>query len=498
MQIHRTGIIFILAITVFTLSSCSKGTSPTVPDEPWRTCDEFEGPWLRWQDWSIAYNETDISPLVYGPDNDSGDRGDPAVIEWDGEDRTWAVEITIKHDPLAGDSIQYAWMDNIDSPTNGNPIVSGMIWPSMGDYDIKAAKVATCYFYDDVVEDDWIIRVTVACMIKPTLGLYDWEIAVFSTQWTQGHFPDEGHTAIEFPIWLDRDGTDGDLDADDYSPDLAYDNETGTLHVVWTSPRTSSPYFMLAYARSVYATENWAPADQRHYPVYEELAQHQMFHPRIDIGDPYGAGDVVAVVYNAFSAVEDPCPGYFHIGISEWDLDEEDFPGGASYDHKAISATQHCAMPRIDIAPKSNDPAVSVVFTNSPSEDVYQVYEWNSEREAPGLILLEKGAVDEGVYGTPAIHYGEDAVSVTYFVGEGAPYTLWSTRFDLVDTEMSAEWGQLTGTFYGDFFPLPPDSAPGVETAIIDEAADNSMWAVWCNEIDASAYCVLTDYGDST
>jgi len=347
----------------------------------------------------------------------------------------------------------------------------------------------------------------------------DWEIAVVRSRWTQSNFPFGQPLQLSMDVFqddthypsIDEEGTP------DWSPDVAYDLETGDVHVVWTTWSTSqSNPARLAYMWYDRSGSEWSGQ----YIVYEQGNAMNQWIPRIAIGYPGAAfGYVVAVVYSEWQA-----------GISKIHVGGACWPPGtnpnstADFFHLPYDTGYDAGLPRIAITPRYL--AVNygtIIFTQSlgdEDEDGYeefQVIEVNNVRDAEEYLdyfwPIEKNDNPYGIFGSIACHFepGEEAsASFNYFEQHSGGWRVANGRFDPTESQPpEVEWTVMTGDGasvtgvlewpdYVGYTYAHTIQASDIATIYVPDTWDNAYWVAWCDAIDQDATEVYAAFGDTT
>ncbi len=325
--------------------------------------------------------------------------------------------------------------------------------------------------------------------------------------WTEEDFPDDPPTTIHRADIITSNSDP------DYHPDLAWDAETGYLHVAWTghTDEANHPY-RVKYRSWSRPSPGWGST----FTVCESDKDYAGWMPRIAVGNSGFSGfdDVVGIVYSAYSDQANHYhQGLWHIGGALWDVDTQD-PDDAVFFHTAYLSDYDAGFPRVDLAPRSSGGTGygSIVFsqhygTDGSGHEMFHVIERNNVRN--DWWPIENGS-DEGFFGAVSIHPGHSPAeaSLSYFEWDEAEddWTVTAGRYLLGTQSPAPSWpdigvdiqgGELTYGDFSDFLEIETFQAGDIVT-ISSGSYDNAYWIGYCDYIDSQAHTVNVAYGDTT
>lgn len=513
----RTTCLILFVVSVTLIGGCSGEKSPVTPESPSRAISSFVDSQTLFYDQSFDYDEIDLGALVKV---DQFYPGTPMAIDG----LHWCIAITVEHDANE-DKILYAWLNEDDEGfiEDGTPAASGIFFsgntesPFEDDYEIRAARVATAYLYNDQTPSASLIEVRIVFMYRnrtnPT-PRETWGIGIVQGLYDLNDFPAQPtYMDTHFRI-VEPEGGLGN-----WSPDVAYNYTNGDIHVVWTEwvDDLDPDNARLAYTRYIKQQDDWIST----YVITEENNPVQQWIPRIAVGNvgfesPHD--QLVAVAYTRKQS--NPVPGPWHVGCAYWSAFANDFPNNQPPDTAVLFALPYdidyaAGLPQIAVTQGAcQEKYGSIVFTQYTGTE-YHAVEINSIRG--GNEYLDHFWEIEGYGSTYCIlpsvtcHYetgGNGLASISFF--ESTDAGEWQVTYGRFDPEASPpdpEWQAMEGageTINGDFGPLDYGDYLRIHTFQGSEivatnigAWDQAYWIGWCDYINSSATTVYAALGDT-
>ena len=343
----------------------------------------------------------------------------------------------------------------------------------------------------------------------------DWEIAVKRFQWSESAFSNGDPPVCTDSVVFPNSGLHDPDEFDDWSPDIAYDLETGDIHVVWTTwTKLAANKARLAYRMYWHDIDTW----QGQCLVFQTGSQMNQWIPRIAIGSPGLPRHeyVVGVVYSQWAA------SAIHVGCAYWEpgSDPTDPDNGASFLSLPYNLALNAGLPRIAITPRCNSTHYgTIIFTQTLSTGQHQVVEVNNIRQVQNPQEPEEYfwpivhiTNPLGVLGSIACHIESGSgpmASFNYFEKNipGVGWKVTNGRFNPIDPSdsVNVEWtvmpglvsGELEASDYLGYTYAHPIQAGDIATVSVPDEWNNAYWAAWCNAIDQDAFQVYAAFGDT-
>jgi len=498
----RTASLILFVVSVTFIGGCSDEKYPVTPESPSRNISYFLDSNALFDDPLFNYDEIDLGAL--GLSYPGG--GCPAEIDG----LHWCIAITVEHD-ADEDRILYSWLneDQNGFAYGGQPAASGVFFggndPEEFDFEIRAAKVAAAYLYNEQTPGNSLIEVSVVFMYRdrnPT-PTRTWGIGIAQGLWYVNDFPAEPFILpTGFRILA------SEVPLGNWSPDVAYNYDNGDIHVVWTKwVDDIDPDRARLACRRYIRGDNWLPT----YIVTEDNPVQQWI-PRIAIGDA-GLGDprqVVAVAYTRKQtnpdSPGDPLP--WHVGCAYWDAFAHDPNDLDTTEIFALfyDVNNEAGLPQIAVTlGDCQEKYGSIVFTQYTG-DGYQVMEINNIRNGFWVV-------NSGILPSVTCHYlrGADGLaSISYYEpDEPGEWRVTYGRFDPVADPPNPQWQYMTedgdvqmvnGSFgpidYGDYVRIHTFQGSEIVATNIG-VWDQAYWVAWCDYIDSAATTVYAALGDT-
>jgi hypothetical protein len=299
----RSAVLFISSVVLLLAAVGCQGTLSSIsPDLIARDSQDFSAPTMIFP---FGHKDVDLSVLVYGgPDLPPGvDFGDQVKVA-----DSWYFTAMVSLNATTN-SPRLVWLKEGDPPTT-------IIAPSQGGV-YKSPKLDACYFHNPETQDDSIIEVAICYQIRDTVN-HDWDIGFSTFRWHLLDFP-EGIPVEYQHIFPDTEGDPQAGQFNDYTPDIAYDNENGDLYLVWTryDPTLIEYPARLNYRWFERSSGGWSNVRK----FYDDEHPHAQWLPRIDVGRTgFFDGDMstVGVVYTSKGLYHDSFEDNYHAALAYW------------------------------------------------------------------------------------------------------------------------------------------------------------------------------------
>ncbi len=503
MKLTRTLALILVVFGAAILQGCSN-QAPTLPRGELRHSQSF---------WAQAipilnqhYKDADLSVIVYGPE--------PLPVGFDHGDQVQLDSIIgISYFTVVGTLNTATQRPEIallkDNDHNGPCAVFGV--SAEGRYDCP--KVDACYFYNEDHPEKSIIEVAVCYQVWDT-DHNDWDIGFTTFRWELEDFPIGPPLPTQYSfVWDDTDDDPGNEQLGDYTPDIAYDNDTGDMYLVWMrfDPSLEEYPARLYYRWFDRDTGGWSTAREFY------ASPHNQWIPRIDVGftNFFGDNRTVGVVYTSKGLYTEH-PDLFFVGLA-YTYTSESQQAPLVFDTPIVNTAYtgenidlNAGLPQCEVAPNSDTENwgaitfVQEVYNDPEHHELgthYEVFVTDSISNA-FTPVHESSNEPRGILPSIAIHPfdTEHYASISYFEQiDDWTYSVMACLYepenepDPIATNYLPLGMELTSPW------LPSDvffMNPGMTTDIAVLSPINpNYWAVWCGTLDPDS-CPTTVYGN--